>query len=512
MSTSATHADLVNLFHEYRRFTVPKLRDGAPDYTQAGMKAQHLELKQYQQRLADMDIRAWPVSQQVDYHLVRAEMNGLDFNHRVIRPWSRDPGFYCTTPRFEETMHGCVPVPGDLPLPPGKLEAFQTAIRALPALLAQAKRNLTEAAADFATLALRMKQRERSAWSRFAEKAGAHHPGLVPDVKRVVDAIDDFIAWLQDNRARFLPNAGIGEENWNWFMKNVYLFPYTWEEAHAIVQRELDRAETCMRLEEHRNRNLPELEPVKSLEEHRERFDSGMKRLMKFLETSKIFKDYAEFIKPKAYRPHFRPYDPAAMNFFEEVLCRDVLPLHAHDVCGHAHDGRRYANDQRPIRGASRPYHIGGLRAEGLATGIEEILMHLGLLDDTPRARELTCVLISFRAARAAAALKMQRHDLDFAGGLAYAARMTARGYSRQDTFLLWDDLELYIRQPGYGMGYLMGKVQLDKLIADYSRVKGKDFSLQDCFAEFLGAGLIPISLIRWEITGLTDEMEKLLA
>ena len=138
--------------------------------------------------------------------------------------------------------------------------------------------------------------------------------------------------------------------------------------------------------------------------------------------------------------------------------------------------------------------------------------MHIGLLDDRPRARELTYVLLSFRAARAAAALKMQANELDFKGGLDCAAHFTARGYSRADTFLLWDDLELYLRQPGYGTGYLMGKVQLDKLIADYSRIKGADFSLQDCFTAFLGAGYIPISLIRWEITGLTDEMERLLA
>jgi uncharacterized protein (DUF885 family) len=181
-------------------------------------------------------------------------------------------------------------------------------------------------------------------------------------------------------------------------------------------------------------------------------------------------------------------------------------------VCGHSHDGRRYAKDKRPIRGTGRPYHIAGLRAEGLATGIEEILTHLGLCDDRPHARELMYVLVSFRAARAAAALKMHSNELDFKGGLDYASKMTARGYSKRDTFLLWDDLELYIRQPGYGMGYLMGKVQLERLMSDYSRMKRDAFSLRDFFTEFLDAGFIPISLIRWEITGLTDEMEKLLA
>lgn len=511
MSATATHTELVNLFKEYRQFAVPKKRDGIDDYSAEAMKAQHAELKQYQQRLAAMDFSGRPVSEQVDYHIVRAEMNGLDFNHRVIRPWARDPGFYCTLPRFEEAMHGTVGIPRELPVPPEKLEALQSGIRNLPAVLARAKENLTETAADLATLAARMKKRERDTWTGFAEKAAEHHPALVPDINRVVEAIDDFSDWLKDNQSTFLPDAGVGEDNWNWFMKNVYLFPYTWEEAHAVVQRELERAETAMRLEEHHNRDLPEMLPAQSSQEHQERFDKGMDRLMDFMDSAAIFKD-SEYIRPKSHSTDFTPYDPKTLNFFQEILCRDVLPLHAHDVCGHSHDGRRYAKDDRPIRGAGRPYHIAGLRAEGLATGIEEILMHMGLCDDRPHSRELTYVLLSFRAARAAAALKMHRHELDFKGALDYAARMTARGYSKPDTFLLCDDLELYIRQPGYGMGYLMGKVQLDKLIADYSRLKGDDFSLREFFTNFLEAGFIPISLIRWEITGLTDEMEDLLA
>jgi hypothetical protein len=287
----------VSLFKQYREFVVPKKRDGVFDYSAPAMKAQYEELKQYQQRLASMDIGAWPVSAQVDYHIVRAEMNGLAFNHRVIRPWTRDPGFYCTTPRFEETMRGAVHVPR-LPIPAEKLDAVRTGIQNLPAMLAQAKKNLTETAADFGALALRMKERERESWGKFARKAAEHHPELVPDVEAVVAAVDDFIAWLKANEGGFLPNAGVGEDNWNWFMKNVYLFPYTWEEAHAIVQRELERSEAFMRLEEHHNREVPELLPAASLEETKQRHDDGMDRLMSFLESAQIFKDM-EYLHPK---------------------------------------------------------------------------------------------------------------------------------------------------------------------------------------------------------------------
>ena len=79
-------ADLVTLFAEWRAFQKPRVVDGVPDYTAAAMARQHSELPRYQARLAALDPREWSVAQQVDYQIVRAEMNGLDFDHRVLKP------------------------------------------------------------------------------------------------------------------------------------------------------------------------------------------------------------------------------------------------------------------------------------------------------------------------------------------------------------------------------------------------------------------------------------------
>ena len=68
-------------------------------------------------------------------------------------------------------------------------------------------------------------------------------------------------------------------------------------------------------------------------------------------------------------------------------------------------------------------------------------------------------------------------------------------------------DLELYLRQPGYGIGYYMGKVQLESLFAELALERGRDFSLKQFHDEFLAAGVMPISLIRWEMTGDGDQI-----
>jgi hypothetical protein len=88
---AGSHADLVTLFQEWRQFEEPPLLDGAPDYTPAAIDKRRQGLEDFRRRLAAIDPSAWPVPEQVDYHLVRAEMNGLDFNIRVLQPWVRDP-------------------------------------------------------------------------------------------------------------------------------------------------------------------------------------------------------------------------------------------------------------------------------------------------------------------------------------------------------------------------------------------------------------------------------------
>ncbi|MFT4874264.1 MAG: hypothetical protein ACI9KD_002399 [Congregibacter sp.] len=74
--------------------SVAPMGDGIPDYSAEGIEKHFFMVSDYQQRLVQIDPGSWPVNQQVDYHLVRAEMNAREFFHKVHRPWAKDPGFY----------------------------------------------------------------------------------------------------------------------------------------------------------------------------------------------------------------------------------------------------------------------------------------------------------------------------------------------------------------------------------------------------------------------------------
>ena len=117
---------LTKLFADWRAFENPPLLDGAPDYTAERFTQAYAELAEYRARLDAFDIGAWPIEQQVDWHLINAEMNGFDFNHRVLKPWVRDPAFYQSIWTYQS---GCARARGaDAPRRAGTLDLPVSAI------------------------------------------------------------------------------------------------------------------------------------------------------------------------------------------------------------------------------------------------------------------------------------------------------------------------------------------------------------------------------------------------
>ena len=505
---AGSYDDLVSLFKEFREFQKPKVVDGVPDYTPAAIKAQRLGLDQLMKRLAAINIKGWPISQKADYMIVRAEMNGLDFDHRVLKPWAKDPAWYIVVEfQFGQKMADPINLPRG-PLSADRVPALRTKLKAVPAILEQAKNNLTEPAADLVMLGIRSKQREAGMLREFSKSIASSQPDLVPDVERVIQAIDEFRGWLEKNQPRWKGPSGIGVANYNWYLKNVQLLPYTWEELTAISQREYERAMSMIRLEQHKNRALPPFKLVFSSEEYAKIFNASQKFLRNFLVNEEFMTvpDWLTLAPVKGFYYDFK----GQPDYFAQIQLRDSLPLQPHDFVGHNPDATRQRQDKRPIRGTDRLYFIDGTRAEALATGSEEILMHLGLLDRRPRARELTYNLLAFRAARSTSDLLIHSNQFTFQQGYDFNIEKTPYRWLPADSPTMWHDLELYLRQPTYGVGYLIGSVQLQKLISDRGIQLEDKFVLKDLMDGFYASGMIPIALIRWEITGLDDEILKM--
>ena len=103
----------------------------------------------------------------------------------------------------------------------------------------------------------------------------------------------------------------------------------------------------------------------------------------------------------------------------------------------------------------------------------------------------------------------MQANEWTFKEALASLTGRTPYWMKSDDGIAMFD-LELYLRQPGYGIGYYIGKVELEALIAEVGAAEGRDFNIGRFHDRFLGVGRIPISLIRWELTGKDDQVRTM--
>jgi hypothetical protein len=515
---SGTYEDLVSLFAQWRAFEVPPDRDGAPDYTAATFAHRHGELKAYQQRLAAIDPASWPVERQVDYQLVRAEMNGMDFYIRVLQPWARDPAFYTTvwsersdTPAHEGPAHHHLAELWTYEYPLSKASEAKLAVElaVVPPLLAQARLNLTGNARDLWITGTGSMQQQVEALDALAAKTATSGKALRQAVHAAREATVQFVGWLEQQAPSKNGPSGIGKENYSWSLRNVHLIPMTWDEEVAVLKSELARAYASLKLEEERNRALPPLPVIATPEEFQIRANEAVTKYIAFLKDRDLFpmRDYMD----PALRAQMGGYVPVeTRNFFAIATHYEPLTLYTHFY--HWWDLAQMRDDphESPIRRGALLYNIWDSRAEGMATAMEEFMLHAGLYDDSPRAREIVWIMLAQRAARGLASLYAHANMFDIQQAKAFQVKWTPRGWMRPDLDLLGFEQQLYLRQPGYGSSYVTGKYLLERLMKDYADQLGNGFTLHRYFEDVNYAGMIPVPLIRWQLTGQDDEIRDM--
>ncbi len=453
-------------------------------------------------------------------------MNGLDFNLRVLRPWARDPAFYVSvwSARTDVPLREGPTVYPEIelysyrfPLPGAAQLELTQRIGAIPELLDQAKRNLAGSNARdlwvYGAEELRGQSRTLGAWaagtltvstlegSQHAD-IGAAAPELKAAITRAQKATDDFVAWLEQEAPHKSGPSGVGKADYTWYQQNVHFVPFTWDQEVVLLRRELERAQSALKLEEHNNRHLPQLEPARDAAAFDRLKTARMEKFVKFLVAQDIMPD-KPYLKA-ALIPQLGHFVPEEQRvFFTRVTHREPMLLFSHDY--HWFDLSRMRDEPHPspIRRRASLSNIWDNRAEGFATAFEEILMHAGLYDDNPRAKELVWIMLANRAARGLASLYVQANEFDLAKAGKFHAEWTPRGWANPKDSLTGFEQLLYLRQPGYGTSYITGKLLVDRLMAEYAHqqeLAGHAFHLREFMDRFNGAGMIPPLLMEDEM------------
>ena len=420
-----TYPSLLQLCKELRLLERTSLPSGVPDYrSQTILKIQQT-LLQYKARHANIDTIGWSTEQRIDYVLLLAEMNAVDYNCRILKPWVRDPAFYAIifneqsdTPEHEgPTSFAAIELwKYSYPLSTEAETQLTAQLKIIPPLYEQAKINLTGNAKDL--------------WN-----AGI---GNVKDQIMMLDELEK----KTTNNSTALKNAIA-------------------KSKEAILKQK-------------------EILPVKNYME------------------PELRKNIGEFI----------PEDKR--NFFANISFRAPAILYSHST--HWFEIARLREEPHTslLRKEALPYNMWMQRSEGLATSMEETLMHAGLWDANPRARELVWIMLAQRCARGLASLYAQANMINYEQARKFQVEWTPKGWTGDESLVGFEQ-HLYLRQPGYGTSYVTGKYFIEKLMMDMGRLQQNNFTFYNFFDTFYNAGIIPVTLVGWQMTGNDGEIKDLL-
>jgi uncharacterized protein (DUF885 family) len=169
--------------------------------------------------------------------------------------------------------------------------------------------------------------------------------------------------------------------------------------------------------------------------------------------------------------------------------CKWVLPLIAlHEGYPGHHLQIAKANQQKRL-----VRHLIGtpVLTEGWAFYCEDMMFEQGFLDN-PRQRLFQLKDALFRALRVIIDVGLQSKTLN----ITQAIKMLVEKANLEEPHAE-AEVRRYCQSPTQPMSFLVGKLQIDALLADYKKARGSAFSLKEFHDELLSFGALPPSQIR---------------
>ena len=510
-SQNTLRDSLENIFTEWRSFEKPPKYRGAPDYRKKTFDSRMIEFEQLRKRLNEVDKASLDTESQVDWTLIWAEMNGFEFNYNILKPWERDPAFYKSlwmnrsdVPAHEgPTHHMVVEVwQYDFPLSRQQSKKLTNELSIIPEFNQQAKTNLTGNARDLWIAGIRDIDTQVLNLELLKNFPGVkEHKDLILIIDESISSTKSLSKWLKDESKNKTGPSGIGKDNYTWYQKNVHLVPLSWDDEVMLLKRELARAWSSLKLEEHKNRNLPKLTSASNQEEYMKKAQDASKDLIEFLDKQQVInvKDYYKDALDERLGK-FVPED--TRNFFWITAHLDPKPLYSHFFHWFELAEMDLNPNKNKIRKDAVLYNIFDSRNEGVATSVEEMFMQAGLYESNPRSKEIVYILIAQRAARGLGSLYAHANLMTMEEAGKIHSEYTPRGWMKTEKELLIFEQHLYLRQPGYGTSYITGKYLFENALAEYSRINEKDpnSNLKNFFKNLIEIGNIPMTLFHWEL------------
>jgi len=520
-------------------------RAGPRDWSASSIAKQKAMLEDFEKQWRQIDTTGWSVARRVDYRLMGSALARVRWELDINPRWQRDPSFY-----LDQTLTALLealvqPPPFDAVRGREIVDRMQD----IPRIIDDGRANL-HAVRPFAALAIGDLHEIRPQLERVRREVvpmlqdGGRRDGAPGNVslaakfqtatEKAILALESYRTWLQAELDTMPDNAAVGRANYEFFLRNVALLPYSPEQLLPISRQEWDRSVAFELYEKQRNdawskQGLPELKPAASLQDEIDRAKHEELAIRKFLEDKGILTVPAE-VRHYTLRPmpgyldalaDFGEVDdftgPSRLNddgvrwasppspqlgYFWLATAKDPRPDLVHEgVPGHYFQMCLSWRHADPIR---RHYYDSGAN-EGIGFYAEEMMLQAGLFDDSPRTREIIYNFMRLRALRVEVDVKLALGLFTVAQAADYLAQRVP-----MDKKTAEGEAALFATDPGQAISYQIGKSQILHFLADAKLAQGDKFSLR-AFHDFLWSnGNVPIALQRWEYLGKDDDLQAI--
>jgi uncharacterized protein (DUF885 family) len=519
---------------EFRPFTfddVPRMERaaGTREWSAAAVAKQRADLAEFELRWKAMRTDRWPVGRMVDYRLIGSAIARVRWELDVNPRWQRDPAFYVeqTIDALQEEL---------MPPPPfGDARSREIVARTqnIPSILQQARLNL-RAIAPFAQLTIAMLA---DIDARLARVERGASPLLTSDDQRArfriaiaaaSKALIDYREWLKQN----LPNMGQdfapGDKAYGFFLHHVALLPWTPERLLTMARQDFQRVLAVESYEHQRDLGAPELTMPATAEEESARMardDASIRLYMMehqiltvppdlphwtmrpapdYIAAFDGFGELDDFTGPsRLHQDGTRWILPPSndLPYFWKAYAKDPRTTGVHEgVPGHFCQLSLSWRNPDPIR---RQYYDSGAN-EGIGFYAEEMMLDAGLYDDSPRSREIINNFARLRALRVEVDVRLALGQFTIAQAADYLARTVP-----MDRRTAEGEAAGFATAPGLGIAYEIGKLQIERLLAERRLEQGGKFSLREFHDYVWSNGNVPLSLQRWDLLGLDDDIRK---
>jgi len=492
------------------------------DYSLSAVLDRRLHVKGVLVKVDAMPATNWNKDDRIDWLLFHSQLEGIAFFNRVMDFEATDPQTY-----VNECSNGIFSLLKKEYAPPHVRALAATArLKQMPFLIEQGKGNLTKPVRLYAQLAI---DSARSIDSLFNDSmmtlakdlSPAEKDELVKSRDAALASIHGFADWLEERLPGMVPFKPMGEANYNYLLKNIYLLPLDANQVEMLGQAELARYRALESLlpdpsyadpKPARSKNIP-----KDQQEFLKTYESREAEMIEFLKTNHLatLPSYLGRFEirqlPEAFKPtspggfmnppgvydkddsgfYFIPtYNPTSKNFYIRAAIEDPRPILGHEgIPGHF----LQLSIANHLPDEIRRQHSDGIFVEGWALYGEEMLMRTGLYPNNSPSQGQVLRLARYRAARIGVDVNLHTGKWTFEQAVKYF--MEAGGLDREAAE---GEAAGAAASPTQKIYYMVGKWQIMRLLGKYRDKQSANFRLGQFHDDLIKNGSLPLSIVEW--------------